>query len=139
MNTPTNTRSENGKQIIGMYDLVEALENVIASSDPAMRDTLARTFDSYADDFPEEFGWAVGGQAPALLVQLMMGIGNECRPQICDECAAKGVEFIESGDTPTSDPDFSKDDEPMTEAKMHAIVAANLMNGKISGATPIPK
>jgi hypothetical protein len=47
------------------------------------------------------------------------------------------VEFIESGDTPTPEPDFTEDGEPMTEAKVLARISANLLNGKISGATDI--
>jgi hypothetical protein len=48
-----------------------------------------------------------------------------------------GVKFIESGDTPTPELEFIKDGEPTTEAAALARVAANLLNGKISGATDI--
>jgi hypothetical protein len=47
------------------------------------------------------------------------------------------VTLIESGDTPKPEVDFIKAGEPMTEATVLARVAANLLNGKISGATDI--
>lgn len=50
-----------------------------------------------------------------------------------------GVTFTESGDTPTPEVDIIEDGEPMTEASVLARVAANLLNGKISGSTPVPK
>ena len=48
-----------------------------------------------------------------------------------------GVKFIKSGDISTPELDFIDDAEPMTEAPALARVAANLLNGKISGATDI--
>jgi len=64
----------------GMYDLLDAIEEVIKGADPAKREALAQTIDAYADDFPEDFFWAVGGQAPALLHHLMMIIDTASRP-----------------------------------------------------------
>jgi len=37
--------------------------------------------DAYHDDFPDEWHWAAGGQAPALLHHLFMAIDMACRPE----------------------------------------------------------
>jgi hypothetical protein len=58
----------------GMYELLDAIEDVIKAADPAKRADLAKTIDAYADDFPDDFFWAVGAQAPTLLSQLLMAI-----------------------------------------------------------------
>jgi hypothetical protein len=64
----------------GMYELLDAIEAVIASADPAKRETLAKTIDAYCEDFPEEFFWATGAQAPSLLYHLMISIDSVSRP-----------------------------------------------------------
>lgn len=64
----------------GMYDLIDALEAVIAAADPAKREALATTIDAYAEDFPDEFYWAIGAQAPTLLYHLVTTIDAACRP-----------------------------------------------------------
>ncbi|MGY3409161.1 hypothetical protein ACVWZV_005274 [Bradyrhizobium sp. GM5.1] len=60
------------RQLTGMYELLDALRAVIASGDPALRRSLAEVFAAYEDDFPEEFAWATGAQAPTLLSNLML-------------------------------------------------------------------
>ena len=60
--------------ITGMYELLDAIEAVIKASDPAKREALASTIDAYHDDFPEDFHWAIGAQAPTLLSNLLMAI-----------------------------------------------------------------
>ena len=50
-----------------MYELIDAIEAVIKAADPAKREALASTIDAYHDDFPEDFHWAIGAQAPTLL------------------------------------------------------------------------
>jgi len=67
-------------KITGVYEVLEALSDVIASSDPAKRETLAKAIDTWAHDFPDEFHWAAGVQAPMLLYQLLMEIDISCRP-----------------------------------------------------------
>jgi hypothetical protein len=47
----------------GMYELLDAIESVIASADAAKRGALAKTIDAYCEDFPEEFFWATSAQA----------------------------------------------------------------------------
>ena len=51
--------TERGKPV-GMYEFVNAVEEVIKAADPAKRQALAETIDAYHDDFPEEFDWATG-------------------------------------------------------------------------------
>lgn len=67
--------------IVGMYDLLEALEAVIKTADPDKRAALAVTVDGYQESFPEEFFWAVGAQAPTLLYHLMTSIDMSSRPE----------------------------------------------------------
>jgi hypothetical protein len=50
-----------------MYELLDAIKDVIKAADPAKRAILTKTIDAYADDFPDDFFWAVGAQAPTLL------------------------------------------------------------------------
>jgi hypothetical protein len=38
-------------KITDVYDFLDAVRNVIASSDPAKRETLAKTIDAWANDF----------------------------------------------------------------------------------------
>jgi len=67
--------------IIGMYELLEALEAVIKASDPDKRAALASVIDGYQESFPDEFFWAVGAKAPTLLSHLMDSIDMSCRPE----------------------------------------------------------
>jgi hypothetical protein len=57
-------------EIIGMYDVLDAARATIASADPETRAALAKAIDGYAEDFPEEFYWAIGAQSPSLPVPL---------------------------------------------------------------------
>jgi len=66
---------------IGMYEFLEALENVISAADPDRRRALAETIDSYSQDSPDEFSWAVGVQSPTLLNHVMNTIDVACRPE----------------------------------------------------------
>jgi hypothetical protein len=54
-------------EITGMYEVLEAIEAALRTADPAQLKSLAETIDAYAKDFPEEFFWATGAQAPWLL------------------------------------------------------------------------
>jgi hypothetical protein len=65
----------------GMYELLDAIETVIKAADPAKREALAHTIDAYADEFPEDFFWAVGPQAPTLLNNILSMIDAACRPE----------------------------------------------------------
>jgi len=67
-------------QMTGMYELFQAIDAAISASDPLKRETLARTIDAYARDFPDEFCWAIGPQAPTLLHQVLTTIDMACRP-----------------------------------------------------------
>jgi len=39
---------------------------MIRSADSEKRQALAQTIDAFHEDYPEEFNWVTGGQAPAL-------------------------------------------------------------------------
>ena len=66
-------------ELTGMYELLEAIEAVIKASDPDKRAALANTIDAYAEDFPEDFFWAVGPQSPVLLHHMMTAVDGACR------------------------------------------------------------
>jgi hypothetical protein len=68
-------------EIVGMYELLDAVEAVVKSADPTQRKALEQTIDAYADDFPDEFYWAVGPQAPMFLHHLLTAIDVACRPE----------------------------------------------------------
>ena len=65
--------------ITGMYEVLDALEEVIKAADPAKREALAATIDAYAEDFPEDFHWATGSQAPVLLYHLLLTVDAAAR------------------------------------------------------------
>jgi hypothetical protein len=70
------TTSSETADLIGMYELIDAVEAVIKSSDPAKLEALAATIDGYS--FPRELEWALGPQSPALLHHLMTIINAAC-------------------------------------------------------------
>jgi hypothetical protein len=72
---------EMSHDLTGVYELVDAVEDIIEAADPARRETLARTIDAYAEDFPSEFFWATSAQAPMLLYHLLSSIDLACRPE----------------------------------------------------------
>lgn len=67
--------------LIGMYEVLDALEAVIKAANPAKRAVLAEMIDGYQETFPDEFFWATGAQAPSLLYHLMSTIDMACRPE----------------------------------------------------------
>ena len=67
-------------EIIGMFDVLAALEEVIMAADPAKREQLAKMLDAYHENVPEDFHWALGAQSPMLLFHLFMSIDSACRP-----------------------------------------------------------
>jgi len=69
------------QKITDMYELLDSIEAVIEAADPAKRKALAQTIDAFAEDFPEDFFWAVGPQAPTLLHHLLSMIDAACRPE----------------------------------------------------------
>lgn len=68
-------------KVTGVYELLDAIEAVITAANPAKRKALALTIDAYANDFPEEFYWAIGPQSPMLLYNLLSMIDAACRPE----------------------------------------------------------
>jgi hypothetical protein len=67
--------------ITDLYDLLDAIEEVIKAADPAKREHLAKTMDSYAQDFPEDFFWAISAQSPMMLHNLIAMIDSASRPE----------------------------------------------------------
>lgn len=72
-------------ELTGMYEVLNAVEDLIRAAEPAQQAALARVISAYADDFPDEYFWATGATAPALLQNLMFAI----TPYVCRDCAAK--------------------------------------------------
>jgi hypothetical protein len=67
------TMSDNQK--ITVYpELIDAVVKAVTTCDPATREVLAGTIAAYKRDFPQDFYWATGPQAPAILRDLMMEI-----------------------------------------------------------------
>jgi hypothetical protein len=64
---------------IGMYQFVNAVEEMIRSAGSEKRQALAQIIDAYHEDCPDEFNWATGGQAPALLHNLILAIDTASR------------------------------------------------------------
>jgi hypothetical protein len=60
--------------IIGMYEVLDAVEACIKACDHAKRKALAETLSAYSEDFPDEYFCATSAQAPALLYHLLMTI-----------------------------------------------------------------
>lgn len=69
------------EEVVTMYELLDALEQVITATDPAKRRTLADTINAYAKDYPDDFFWATGAQSPTLLSNLMMIIDTASQPE----------------------------------------------------------
>jgi O-methyltransferase domain len=67
-------------EFTGMYELLEAIEAVIAAADSAKREALARTIDAYHEDCPDDFHWALSAQSPTLLYHLLTAIDAASRP-----------------------------------------------------------
>ena len=59
------------RELTGMYEVFEAVENVIRAADPALSRRLYDVMNSYGDDFPDEYFWATGPQSPVLLHGLL--------------------------------------------------------------------
>jgi hypothetical protein len=64
-----------------VWELLDAVEDTIAASDPVKREALTETIDAYCKDFPEEFYSATGEQAPMLLGLLVRAIDTAWRPE----------------------------------------------------------
>jgi hypothetical protein len=68
------------EEVTRMYELLDALEETMKATDPAKREALAKTIDTYHEDFPDKFHCAIGAQAPALLYHLFKSIDTACGP-----------------------------------------------------------
>jgi hypothetical protein len=54
--------------IIGMYDVLDALEEVVKAADPAKRAVLAEMVDGYRETFADEFFLGNGPPSPSIAV-----------------------------------------------------------------------
>ncbi len=61
-------------EIPAFHDFAEAVGNAIIGMDPAKRALLEETRVAWIRSFPEDYLWATGPQAPALLYRLMAEI-----------------------------------------------------------------
>jgi hypothetical protein len=68
-------------ELTDLYDLLDAIEEVIRASDPAKREHLAKTMDRYAENFPDDFFWAISAQSPMMLHNLIAMIDSASRPE----------------------------------------------------------
>jgi hypothetical protein len=70
----------------GMIEVLEAVELLVHSATPELKGKLAKTFDGYSNDFPEEYFWATGPKAPALLYSLMFALmpGGEAKEKLVE-------------------------------------------------------
>jgi hypothetical protein len=64
-----------------MWELLDALDEVLRAANPEKRQRLAETIDAYSEDFADEFFWATSAQAPALLFHMLNTIDAACRPE----------------------------------------------------------
>lgn len=73
-------------KITDFRDFVEAVRKAITASDPSKRELLTKTIAAYQRDFPDEYYWAAGPQAPAFLCGLMAQIisAASCQGEKCD-------------------------------------------------------
>jgi len=64
-----------------MWELLDAMDEVLKAADPEKRKRLAETIDAYSEDFADEFFWATSAQAPALLYHMLNTVDAACRPE----------------------------------------------------------
>jgi hypothetical protein len=64
-----------------LCDVVDAVGEAIADASPKARRALSRAIAAWSHDCPDEFGWALGPQAPVLLHNLLTEIDLACRPR----------------------------------------------------------
>jgi len=62
------------------YEFFNALRDVIIASDPAKLEALHNTIHDWSEHDPDNYFWAIGPQAPAILFQVMMEIVTACDP-----------------------------------------------------------
>lgn len=72
-------RHKKKRELVGMYEVLEAVESAIKSAALEEQRALAEALTNYCHDFPDEFFWATGPQAPTLLNHLMMAVTPEGR------------------------------------------------------------
>jgi hypothetical protein len=73
-------------ELTAFHDFAEAVGNAIIRMDPAKRALLEETRIAWIRSFPEDYLWATGPQAPALLYRLIaeIEIGLSGENEECD-------------------------------------------------------
>ena len=67
--------TETDDELIGHYEMIDALDAVIKASTPEKRAALRNTIDAWSTGtLGDEFWWATSAQAPALLHNLMIAV-----------------------------------------------------------------
>jgi hypothetical protein len=74
MSKTKKVKSQDRYEPTGMYEILDTVELMVHAAEPALKDALTRVFSAYANDFPDEYFWATGPQAPALLHNLMFAL-----------------------------------------------------------------
>jgi hypothetical protein len=69
----------NADDTTSRHEFLDALREVIVSSDPATRELLAEALDAWSEDLPQDSFWAIGPQSSALLWMIMAEIDSSCR------------------------------------------------------------
>jgi hypothetical protein len=73
------SEEEESDKIVGLYEVLQALEDLIELANPEKRRALAAAIDGYRECFPEDFNWATGASSPVLLHHLLIAIDASCR------------------------------------------------------------
>jgi hypothetical protein len=81
------------RPLTGIYELLDAIEATIKSAPDATRKTLAATIAAYADDFPDDYFWAVGPQAPVMLYHIMNAIETAANEE--GEAKARVIRLVD--------------------------------------------
>jgi len=68
------TSGGDDENITNFYDVVEAIGNMVKATTLAERRNLHALIDKWGEDFPEDMGWVMGAQSPALIHMLFMEI-----------------------------------------------------------------
>jgi hypothetical protein len=66
------------RPVTGIHDLLDAVEAAVKAAEPSKREALAQTIDAYCNNFPDDFYWAIGPQAPTFLSRLLQTLDSAC-------------------------------------------------------------
>jgi hypothetical protein len=88
----THGRAQDARdEFTAMPDLVGAVGDAVACATPKARRALRQTMRAWAEDCGDEYAWAFGPSAPALLHRLLIAIDLACDAGCEDSAAAKAA------------------------------------------------